>query len=91
VRQGKLEVSSRVKIYGEAYERRAEVVTIRGGFSAHRGKQFLVEYAQAVEGQVKEVFLVNGEAGQARALKEVLAEVGMGDVAYPEMHSGVEF
>jgi metallo-beta-lactamase family protein len=83
------EREKQVKIFGDVFNRRAEVVTI-GGFSAHGGQAFLVEYAQAVKGSVKEVFLVHGEAEPARALTERLAEVGMGEVVYPEMHSSVD-
>ena len=54
----------RVKIFGEVYERRAEVATI-GGLSAHAGQDFLVEYAERVKGQVKQVMpgARGGEAG----------------------------
>jgi metallo-beta-lactamase family protein len=80
---------TQVKIFGETYERRAEVVTI-GGYSAHAGQTALVEYAQAVKGQVKQVFLVHGEAAAAEALMEKLAEAGITEVAYPELHTSVE-
>jgi metallo-beta-lactamase family protein len=80
---------AKVKIFGEEFTRRAEVVTI-GGFSAHAGQPFLAEYAQAVKEQVKQVFLVHGEAGPAQALTGKLAEAGIRQVYYPEMHEGVE-
>jgi len=79
----------RVKIFGEVYERKAEVATI-GGLSAHAGQSMLVEYAQAVQGQVKKIFLVHGEQRGAQALMEKLAEVGMSNVAFPGAHSWVE-
>ena len=41
------ERQTQVRIFGETYERRAEVATI-GGLSAHAGQTFLVEYARAV-------------------------------------------
>jgi metallo-beta-lactamase family protein len=80
---------ARVKIFGETYERRADVVTI-GGYSAHAGQPALVEYAQAVKGQVKQIFLVHGEATPAQALTEKLVEAGIPRVSYPELHSSVE-
>jgi len=80
---------TKIKIFGEEFTRRAEVVTI-GGFSAHAGQPFLAEYAQAVKGQVKRVFLVHGEAGPAQALSEKLAEAGIRQVYYPELHTVVE-
>jgi metallo-beta-lactamase family protein len=80
---------AQVKIFGEIYDRRADVVTI-GGYSAHAGQPALVEYAQAVKGQVKQIFLVHGEAIPAQALTEKLGQAGMAKVAYPELHSSVE-
>jgi metallo-beta-lactamase family protein len=78
-----------VKIYGEVYERRAEVVTI-GGLSSHAGQGFLMEYAQAAKGQVKQIFLVHGEQQAADALREKLGEAGMDHLAYPAWKSSVE-
>jgi metallo-beta-lactamase family protein len=78
-----------VKIYGEVYERRAEVVTI-GGLSSHAGQGFLMEYAQAVKEQVKQIFLVHGEQRAADALREKLGEAGMDHITYPAWKSSVE-
>jgi len=83
------EQERQVKIFGEVYERRAEVVTI-SGFSAHGGQNFLVEYAQAVKGVVKEIYLVHGEAKAAQALQEKLVGAGMKRPHYPEPHAEVE-
>jgi metallo-beta-lactamase family protein len=79
----------RVKIFGEWYERRADVVTI-GGFSAHAGQSFLLEYARATQDTLRKVFLVHGEPRGAEPLMEKMREEGMEDVVYPEMHSVVE-
>jgi metallo-beta-lactamase family protein len=79
----------RIKIFGEAFTRRAEVATI-GGLSAHAGQDMLMEYALAVKDQVKKVFLVHGEEVPALALKEKLAGNGLSQVYYPELHSSVE-
>lgn len=78
-----------VKIFGEAYDLKAEVATI-GGYSAHAGQDLLVEYARAVEGQVGEIFLVHGEDKPAQALTEKLREAGLGRIYYPAMHSAVD-
>lgn len=83
------ERKKRIKIFGEAFTRRAEIATI-GGLSAHAGQDMLVEYALAVKDQVKKVFLVHGEKKAAMALKEKLAENGLTQVYYPELHSSVE-
>ena len=66
------EREKRIKIFGEAFTRRAEIATI-GGLSAHAGQDLLVEYAMAVKDQVKKVFLVHGEKKSASALREKLA------------------
>jgi metallo-beta-lactamase family protein len=80
---------AQVKIFGETFDRRAEVVTI-GGYSAHAGQPALVDYAQAVQEQVKQVFLVHGEADAAQSLMEKLAQAGISRFSYPELHSSVE-
>jgi metallo-beta-lactamase family protein len=79
----------RVRIFGEEYERKAEVATI-GGLSAHAGQEMLVEYAQATQQTVKEIFLVHGEERQALALQEKLREAGMRQVVYPQLGEKVE-
>lgn len=83
------EREKRIKIFGEAFTRRAEIETI-GGLSAHAGQDLLVEYALTVKDQVKKVFLVHGEEKSAVALKEKLAERQLSQVYYPELHSSVE-
>lgn len=79
----------RVKIFGESYQRRAEVVTI-GGFSAHAGQTFLTEYVLAARETLKQIFLVHGEEKAARSLQTRLAELGIKQVVYPDLHSMVE-
>jgi len=83
------EREERVKIFGEVYERRAEVETI-GGLSAHAGQSFLLEYAQATQGTVKDIFLVHGEERAAAPLQEKMGDLGLENIHYPEMHSSVE-
>ncbi|MCB9136295.1 MAG: MBL fold metallo-hydrolase [Anaerolineales bacterium] len=76
----------RIKIFGESYMRRCEVATI-GGFSAHAGQHLLRDYALAVKDQVKQVFLVHGEARGADPLMEILKGEGMDHIHFPEIHS----
>ena len=83
------EREKRIKIFGEAFTRRADVETI-GGLSAHAGQDLLVEYALAVKDQVKKVFLVHGEEKSAMALKDKLADKGLSQIYYPKLHSSVE-
>ncbi len=79
----------RVKIFGETYTRRAEVVTI-GGFSAHAGRNMLLEYAAASRDTLKQIFLVHGEPDSAAALREGLRKEKISPVFYPGLHSHVE-
>ena len=79
----------RIKIFGEPFTVKADVATI-GGLSGHAGQNLLVDYATAVKGSVKKVFLVHGEERSAQALTEKLNEKGMRDVYYPELHSSME-
>jgi metallo-beta-lactamase family protein len=76
-----------VRIFGETYEVRAEVVTI-GGFSAHAGQDFLVPYALAA--RAKKTFLVHGEPEAAHALQEQLRLHGLEQVFYPQRGDCVE-
>ncbi|MEW6029759.1 MAG: MBL fold metallo-hydrolase [Chloroflexota bacterium] len=80
---------TQVRIFGEVYNRRAEVATI-GGLSAHAGQDLLTEYALAANGRLKQVFLVHAEQKGALALKEKLREKRLDRVAYPDLHSSVE-
>ncbi len=84
-----VEKVKRVKIFGEMYQRRAEVETING-FSAHADQAGLVEYAAAVKDTVEQVFLVHGEHRAAEPLMEKLGEAGIARVSYPKWQSSVE-
>ncbi len=78
-----------VKIFGELYSVKAEVVTI-GGFSAHAGQDLLVEYARATASTVKQIFIVHGEAKAARPFEERLKNAGIHQYSYPELNTKVE-
>ncbi|MCS7009809.1 MAG: MBL fold metallo-hydrolase [Anaerolineales bacterium] len=67
------ERETEVRIFGETYVRRAEVVTI-GGMSAHAGQDVLVQYARACHRSLKNIFLVHGEPHAAMALQGLLQE-----------------
>jgi metallo-beta-lactamase family protein len=84
-----VEGEKRVKIFGEFYERRAEVVTING-YSAHAGQEFLLEYALAARESTKEIFLVHGEVESAEALRQNIIATGFDKITYPELHQTVE-
>jgi metallo-beta-lactamase family protein len=81
-----VEGAKTVKIFGEEHKIKAQVVSING-LSAHAGQSFLLEYAKALKGRVKHIFLVHGEEGPATVLMELLSEAGMDQVDYPELGS----
>jgi len=78
-----------VKIFGEPYDVRAQIATIRG-LSAHAGQDLLAKYALGVKETVRKVFLVHGEPKQAGILMELLHNRQMQNIYYPEMHSSAE-
>jgi metallo-beta-lactamase family protein len=77
-----------VKIYGETYHRRAEVVTI-GGLSAHAGQDMLMQYALAEKG-LKGIILVHGEEDKAAIFREKLNAAGVKMVVYPDLFTSME-
>jgi len=77
-----LEKQPQVRIYGESYDLRAEVVAI-SGLSAHAGRDFLLTYAGALRGRAHRIVLVHGEAEPAAALQSGLRQLGFDDVRYP--------
>ncbi|MGB9674484.1 MAG: MBL fold metallo-hydrolase RNA specificity domain-containing protein [Anaerolineales bacterium] len=81
--------AEKVKIFGEPFIRRAEVVTI-GGYSAHGGQPFLLKYAQAAMPRVKKIFLIHGDPPVAEVFKQKLSEIGINEVDYPAFQDQVE-
>ncbi len=74
-----------VKIFGEEYHVKAQVVTING-FSAHADRPELVDYArQMVNPDLKAVFVVHGEESASLALAEALADLTEGQVSVPRL------
>lgn len=82
------EGEKRVKIFGETYRVKARVESLNG-LSAHGDQAFLLEYARAVRGRVKKIFLVHGEPKPALALKEKLEADGF-EVEFPEFGDSFE-
>jgi len=78
-----------IKIFGDTYERRADVATI-GGLSAHAGQDFLLQYAASSAAGLRRLFLVHGEPAAAGALQERLSAFNIGPVTYPEFAQEVE-
>jgi metallo-beta-lactamase family protein len=84
-----LEGHNTVKIFGEKHSVQAEVENL-DGLSAHAGQSALFDYATAVKGRVKQVFLVHGEEKPAQTLIQKLSTAGMDEVHFPEMGEEVE-
>jgi len=78
-----------VRIFGEPYDVRAEVVSIRG-LSAHAGQDLLAAYAMRAKGKAKRVFFVHGEPAPAGALMGKLRQQSMENLHYPDMHESHE-
>jgi metallo-beta-lactamase family protein len=78
-----------VRILGKVYERRADVAQI-GGLSGHAGQSFLLEYAEAVKGKAKQIFLVHGEDRPAEILRGKLQEAGLEKIYYPYLRQSME-
>jgi metallo-beta-lactamase family protein len=78
-----------VKIFGETYHRRANVVKI-DGLSAHADQAYLTEYALAAGERLQQIFLVHGEAASAQVLTEKLAGTGLARLSYPTLHSTID-
>jgi metallo-beta-lactamase family protein len=83
------EREKKVKIFGETYFRRADVVTI-GGLSAHAGQEALLSYAQAACGNLKQIFLVHGEPRAEEAFTQKLNAAHIGPFVYPDWHETIE-
>lgn len=83
------EREDRVRIFGQLFERRAEVETI-GGLSAHGGQDMLLKYARGVKDSAKKIYLVHGEPETAAVFADKLKEEGIGPVEYPDWHQTVE-
>lgn len=72
-----------VKIFGEVYERKINVVRING-YSAHAGQRQLIDYALTQKGRAKETFFVHGDPDSAQTLKEMLTDKGMNNLHIPQ-------
>lgn len=77
-----------VRIFGEEHAVKASVEVING-YSAHADQAGLSEWALALKGRLKKVFLVHGEPDPANALAAKLREGGLSDVYYPKLHESV--
>ena len=82
-----VEGETKVRIFGDWFERQAEVVVLNA-FSAHADRNDLLHYARAVAPQ--KIFLVHGEPKQREALAAGLREQGHREVYTPAPGDVVE-
>ena len=86
-----LEGNGTVRIFGEAYDVRAEVARING-YSAHADQAELLAWASQFDrGRLQQVFLVHGETEGTSALAEELRRQGHSNVVAPSLHGSFEF
>ena len=78
-----------MRIFGEMYDVRAEVVSIPG-LSAHAGQDMLLRYALASKESLKQVMLTHGEPDAAAAFRALLLKNGIDHVDYPQLHEAVD-
>jgi metallo-beta-lactamase family protein len=78
-----------VKIFGDSYERRAEVETI-AGYSAHADREELRSWVRELGGPVKRAFVVHGEGPALSSMADLLKEEGVGEVIIPGLHESFE-
>lgn len=75
-----VEQETRVRIFGDWFERKAEVAVLNA-FSAHADRKDLIDYAKAVK--PTKVYLVHGEERARTALAAALREEGIPEVYLP--------
>lgn len=79
-----------VKIFGEPYELRAEVVVLNA-FSAHADRNELLKYVSGINTtRIKKVFVVHGEEDQSLSFADALTRIVPGDIEVPELGEEVE-
>jgi metallo-beta-lactamase family protein len=82
-----VEKQARVKIFGEEYILRAQVVTING-FSAHADRSELLEWAAHFQKRPEHSYIVHGEEDASLSLAEALRSQGFQDVNVPQLGQG---
>jgi metallo-beta-lactamase family protein len=81
-----VEGQPRVRIFGEEYEVKAQVVSLEG-FSGHADHQGLLDWVRAFKQRPKQIFLVHGEPEAAQALATSLRdELNYREVHVPVLH-----
>jgi metallo-beta-lactamase family protein len=85
-----VEEQPEVKIFGEPYTRRAEVVVLNG-FSAHADRDELLGWFDRISNPgLRDIFVVHGEPEATTALAKAFADRGVRNVLVPERGQQVE-
>jgi metallo-beta-lactamase family protein len=71
-----------VRIFGQDYPLRARVETING-YSAHADRNELLGWVKPIAQDLRQAFVVHGDAGPATALADGLERLGVRQVAVP--------
>jgi metallo-beta-lactamase family protein len=85
-----VEKQPRVKILGEEYNLRAQVVTING-FSAHAGRSELLAWTDHFKRRPQHTYVVHGEPDSSEAMADGLRSQGYPDVHVPELGQRFRF
>jgi metallo-beta-lactamase family protein len=72
-----------VQIFGQEYERRAEVESL-SGYSAHADREELRSWVRRLGGPIRRAFVVHGEPTALEAMAGILREEGVRDVRVPK-------
>jgi metallo-beta-lactamase family protein len=79
-----VEEQPKVRIFGDEYSLKAQVVTING-FSAHADRNELLDWTGHFRVRAEHTYIVHGEEEPSFALAEGLREQGYEDVVVPEL------
>ena len=71
-----VEKEKKVKIFGEDYKLKAEVV-VMNAFSGHADRNDLLKYVSKTKESLKKVFVVHGDPDQSEALAQGIKELGV--------------
>ncbi|MBT8399806.1 MAG: MBL fold metallo-hydrolase [Rhodothermia bacterium] len=79
-----------VRIFGEPYDLKAEVV-VKNSYSAHADHPGMLRFLSSLDrDRLKKVFLVHGEPSRQEMLRDALLEQGYGDVSIPDYGESFE-
>ncbi len=75
--------ADKIRIFGQEYERRAEVVSL-SGYSAHADRNELRDWVRRLGGPIRRAFVVHGEPPALDAMATILKEEGVREAVIPK-------